>query len=99
LIQMVLAQDSTSSALPSLLFLALMAAVFWLFIIRPQRQRAKKQQTLSGSLAVGQEVRTIGGIHGVIVTVNDDDVVLRVEDGKIRVSRRAIGSRVGGDES
>jgi preprotein translocase subunit YajC len=41
------------------------------------------------------EVRTIGGIHGRVVSVDDESVVLAVEEGKIRVSRRAIGSRVG----
>jgi preprotein translocase subunit YajC len=71
-----------------------MVAVFWMFIIRPQRQRAKKQQSLSESLAPGHEVRTIGGIHGTVVTVDEDSVVLRVEEGRLRVSRRAIGSRV-----
>lgn len=90
----VFAQETAASPLPSLLFLGLMVAVFWMFIIRPQRQRAKKQQSLSESLAPGHEVRTIGGIHGTVVTVDEDSVVLRVEEGRLRVSRRAIGSRV-----
>ncbi len=98
--QVVLAQESSgASPLPSLIFLGLMVAVFWLFIIRPQRQRAKKQQALSSSLSVGQQVRTIGGIQGVVVSVDENDVVLRIEEGKIRVTRRAIGSLIGGDES
>jgi preprotein translocase subunit YajC len=95
----VLAQEAAGSPLPSLLFLGLMVAVFWLFIIRPQRQRAKQQRALSESLAAGQEVRTIGGIHGTVLSLDEDSVVLSVEEGKIRVSRRAIGSRVGGDEA
>lgn len=91
----VLAQDAGGSAgLSSLVFLGLMVVVFWLFIIRPQRNRTKQQQALAESLTAGQEVRTIGGIHGIVVSVDDDSVVLRVEEGKIRVSRRAIGSRV-----
>lgn len=94
----VLAQETGASPLPSLLFLGLMVAVFWLFIIRPQRQRAKNQQELSKSLSPGEEVRTIGGIHGTVVSVDEESVVLRVEEGKIRVSRRAIGSRVGLDK-
>jgi preprotein translocase subunit YajC len=98
LTNLVLAQETAASPLPSLLFLGLMVAVFWLFIIRPQRQRAKNQQALSESLSPGEEVRTIGGIHGTVVSVDDDSVVLRVEEGKIRVSRRAIGSRVGPDK-
>lgn len=95
----VLGQEATGSPWTSLVFLGLMVVVFWLFIIRPQRQRSKTQQALSESLAPGQEVRTIGGIHGTVVSVDDDSVILRVEEGRIRVSKRAIGSRVGGDEA
>ena len=95
----VLAQEAAGSPLPSLIFLGLMVAVFWLFIIRPQRQRAKNQQALSAALTAGQEVRTIGGIHGTVVSVDEDSVVLRVEEGRIRVSRRAIGSVVEADQS
>lgn len=79
----------------SLIFLALMIGVFYFLIIRPQRNRSKAQKDLSESLAVGQEVRTIGGIHGVVLSLDDDSVVLTVEEGRLRVSRRAIGSRVG----
>jgi preprotein translocase subunit YajC len=97
LTNVVLAQQATAGW-SSFLFLGLMVVVFWLFIIRPQRNRAKAQQELSKSLSPGEEVRTIGGIHGTVVSVDEDSVVLRVEEGKIRVSRRAIGSRVGEDK-
>ncbi len=96
----VFAQETAAgSGWTSLIFLGLMVVVFWLFIIRPQRQRAKAQRSLSESLSAGEEVRTIGGIHGRVISVDDESVVLQVEEGKIRVSRRAIGSRVGADES
>jgi len=96
----VFAQDAAAgSGWTSLIFLGLMVVVFWLFIIRPQRQRAKAQQSLADSLSAGEEVRTIGGIHGRVISVDEESVVLQVEDGKIRVSRRAIGSRVGGDKT
>ncbi len=78
----------------SLIFLALMIFVFYFLIIRPQRKRAKEQQALSESLATGDKVRTIGGIVGTIVSIDNDEVVLRIEEGKIRVARRAVGSKV-----
>lgn len=90
----VLAQEA-ASPLPSLIFLGLMVGVFYFLIIRPQRNRAKKQRELAESLEIGQEIRTVGGIHGTVTRIDEDSVVLRVEDGQIRVSRRAIGSRVG----
>lgn len=95
----VLAQESSGSPVTSIVFLGLMVAVFWLFIIRPQRRRSKKQKELAGSLMVGQEVKTIGGIHGTVVSLDEDSIVLKVEDGKIRVTRRGIGSVVGGDDT
>ncbi|MGH3649434.1 MAG: preprotein translocase subunit YajC [Acidimicrobiia bacterium] len=90
----VFAQE-TGSALPSLLFLALMVGVFYFLIIRPQRKRSQAQKEMAENLAVGDEVRTIGGIHGTVLSMNEDSVVLRVEDGQIRLSKRAIGTRVG----
>lgn len=95
----VLAQDAGGGgAATSLLFLAAMVGIFYFLIIRPQRRRARAQQELAASITPGEEVRTIGGIHGTVLAVDDDSVVLGVEEGRIRVSRRAIGSRVG-DES
>lgn len=91
----VLAQEGSGSALPSLVFLALMVGVFYFLIIRPQRKRTQAQKDLAASLQIGDEVRTIGGIHGTVVSMTEESVVLRVEDGQIRVSKRAIGNRVG----
>ena len=91
----VFAQEAQGSALPSLLFLALMVGVFYFLIIRPQRRRASKQKELAETLEIGAEVRTIGGIHGTVVSMDEESVVLRVEDGQIRFSKRAIGARVG----
>ncbi len=75
-----------------------MIGVFYFLIIRPQRNRTKAQKELSESLVTGQEVRTIGGIHGRVISVEEDSVLLAVEEGRIRVSKRAIGSRVGGED-
>ena len=96
MISVVFAQEG--SALPSLLFLALMVGVFYFLIIRPQRRRSQAQKDLAASLQIGDEVRTIGGIHGTVVSMTEDSVVLRVEDGQIRFSRRAVGNRVGDEE-
>lgn len=93
----VLGQETTGGGLASLVFLALIIGVFYLLIIRPQRKRAKSQQELAASLKAGDEVRTVGGIHGVVVSTDEDSVVLKVEEGRIRVSRRAIGARIGDD--
>jgi preprotein translocase subunit YajC len=83
----------------TLIFLGLMIAVFYFFIIRPQRQRQKAQQELSASLEIGDDVRTIGGIHGRILTIDEESVLLEVEQGQIRVARRAVGAKAGDAEA
>jgi preprotein translocase subunit YajC len=92
----VFAQEATgSSSLTTFIFLGLMIAVFYFFIIRPQRQRQKAQQELSESLEIGDEIRTIGGIHGRILRIEEESVLLEVEQGQIRVARRAVGAKAG----
>lgn len=92
----VLAQEA--GGMSTLLFLALMIGVFYFLIIRPQRKRAKEQRELAASLQVGQDIRTVGGIHGRVISADDDSVVLSVEEGKIRISRRAVGSLLSDEE-
>lgn len=86
------------SGFTSIIFLALMVGVFYLLIIRPQRKRSAAQKELASSLEIGQEIRTIGGIHGTISSVDDDSIVIKVEDGQLRISKKAIGARVGDAE-
>jgi preprotein translocase subunit YajC len=68
--------------------------LLYFLIIRPQRNRTKAQQSLTASLEVGDRVQTIGGIRGVIRALDDDSVVLEVEQGKIRLARRAVASKI-----
>lgn len=93
-----LAQQTSAGSYGSIIFLVVMVGVFYLLIIRPQRKRTQQQREMAESLEVGAEVRTIGGIHGTVVSMDEDSVVLKVEDGRLRVSKRAIGTRVGDGE-
>lgn len=94
----VFAQEATGSGAGSLVFLVLMVAVFWFLIIRPQRTRQKKQQELAAAIQVGDEIQTIGGIKGRVYGLDGDDVILEIEQGRIRVTRRAIANRIDGEE-
>lgn len=80
-----------------LLPLLLLGGLMYFLIIRPQRKRARNQQQLAAALEVGDQVKTIGGLLGVVVGLGDDWVVLGIEDGRIRVLRSAVSGRVGPD--
>lgn len=95
MIPLILAQEASPGAgSSSWILLVLMVGVFWLFIIRPQRSRVKKQQELASSLQLGDKVQTIGGIKGRVAALDGDEVVLEVEQGRIRVVRRAVANKI-----
>ena len=64
------------------IFLIGFLVIFYLMIWRPQAKRATEHKNLIGSLSVGDEVVTGGGILGKIKKVTDEFVVLEVGDGQ-----------------
>lgn len=54
-------------------------AIVYFFMIRPQSKKQKEIAKFRNSLQVGQDVVTIGGIHGVIKNINDDDHTVTLE--------------------
>lgn len=69
-------------------------AIFYFLIIRPQQKKEKKVKEMRSNLKVGDEVSTIGGIHGKILTVKEDIVVIEVGSDKVKLSmaKWAIGN-------
>lgn len=81
-----------------LLPLLLILVVFWLILIRPQRQRQKKHQEMVTNLAVGDDVVTVGGLHGTVVALTDDTMDLEVTDDVVLRFQRQSLARVVRDE-
>ena len=74
-----------------LIFLVVIFAMFYFVMIRPQRKRQKEQQEMMANLQKGDRVLTIGGIYGVIDSISEDSLVIKVEGGTtIRVARNAV---------
>lgn len=69
-------QTQQGSLISMIMMLVLMFVVFYFFLIRPQRKKEKKLQNMIANLKVGDEVASIGGIHGKIVRIKDDVFVL-----------------------
>jgi preprotein translocase subunit YajC len=83
----------------SLIFLVLMVVLFYLLLIRPQQRRARQQRELLSGVQVGDEVVTIGGMHGTVREVDDGEVVLEIADGvEVRFLKSAIARRLVFDE-
>lgn len=71
----------------------LMFAVFYFLLIRPQQKKQKARNSLLSQLKKGDKISTVGGLHGTIVELTDDTVVLRVNDTtKMTFDRSAINT-------
>lgn len=81
-----------SLLLPILLFIP----VFYLLLIRPQQKRQKQWQAMLSTIKAGDRVTTSGGIRGVILSIKDDALVIRVapDNLKLEVAKSAIASVV-----
>ncbi|MCA9726414.1 MAG: preprotein translocase subunit YajC [Candidatus Eisenbacteria bacterium] len=65
--------------------------IFYFLLLRPQQKRQRQAQKMLESLKRGDQVVTSGGIHGTILNVKDDVVVLKIDENvKIEVSKSAV---------
>ncbi len=73
---------------------ALIIAVFWFILIRPQSKQKKKEEQMRNSVEVGDTIVTIGGIVGRVVSIKDDDIVVETgaDRNKMKLKKWAIGT-------
>jgi len=69
--------------------------VFYFFMIRPQQKKAKEQKELLAGIKKGDEVVTIGGMHGKVYQVDDTTVTLDLDKGvKITFDKSAVSRTI-----
>ena len=87
--------NDTGSMVVTIIMLVAVFVVFYFFGIRPQKKQEKAAAQMRNSLQVGDEITTIGGIIGKVVSIKDETCVIETsrERTKIRILKSAI-SRV-----
>lgn len=79
----------------TIVFLALMFGMVYFVLIRPQRKKQKEHEELTSELRKGNKVRTAGGIYGVLETIGDETVTMKVESGAVlRVAKDSVMSKL-----
>ena len=68
-----------------IIMIVLLFGVFYFFLIRPENKKKKKLQEMRSSLQVGDEITTIGGIVGKIVSIKDDMITFETGEDRVRV--------------
>jgi preprotein translocase subunit YajC len=79
-------------SLGTLLPIILIGVVFYLLIMRPARNRQRKQMEMMSALTPGTQVMTTAGVYGTVVSIDDEDAEIEIAPGVvIRVVKAAIG--------
>jgi preprotein translocase subunit YajC len=78
------------------IWLVVLVVAFYFLLIRPQRNKSKKQQDLMTNLMRGDEIVTIGGFYGRIKDVSDDSMIITISSGvDVKIAKSAIARKVG----
>ena len=66
--------------------------IMYFLMIRPQKKKQKEEQAMRDNLQIGDEITTIGGIVGKIVTVKDDSLIIETgaDRNRMKITRWAI---------
>jgi len=87
------------------ILLGLLFVVFYVLLIRPQqkkeRERKNQREEMLKNLTKSEHVVTIGGVHGIVASVTETEVVLKVDeknDIRVRFAREAISKVVTADD-
>ena len=82
------------SWLSIVLMIVLFIGVFYLFGIRPQKKQEREAAEMRNSLMVGDEITTIGGIIGKIVSIKEETMVIETtrDHTRIRLLKSAVRS-------
>jgi len=77
--------------LGTVLPLVLMFAIFYFLLIRPQQKQQKAVREMQSSLQKGDKIVTIGGLHGILDSVDENKIVLKVGDGtRLTFDRKSV---------
>ncbi|MDY4608647.1 MAG: preprotein translocase subunit YajC [Eubacterium sp.] len=79
-----------------IILMVVLLAVMYFMMIRPQKKRQKEEQEMRSSLEIGDEIITIGGIVGKVVTIREEDIVIETgaDRTKMKIQRWAINTNV-----
>ena len=76
----------------TILLMVALFGVMYFVMIRPQKKKQKEEQEMRDAIQIGDEITTIGGIYGRVVTVKEDSLVIETgaDRTKMKITRWAI---------
>ncbi len=95
------AEDGQGGGLDMFVMIGMIFLIFWFLVIRPGSKERKAREQAVKALRKHDKVVTNAGIHGTVVILEDENVVLRVDDKnnvRMRFSRAAIWQVLGDED-
>lgn len=88
------ATQSPGSKYSLIFMMVAMFGVMYFVMIRPQKKKQKDEQEMRDNIQVGDEITTIGGIMGRVVTVKEDSIIIETgaDRNKMKVTRWAVST-------
>ena len=83
-------QAQQGGGMGPLLLMVGMFVIMYFFMIRPQMKKMKEAKKYQEGVQVGDKVITVGGIHGKVVEIGEKDVVITLDQGRMRVEKAAL---------
>jgi len=68
----------------------LMLVIFYFLLIRPNQKRQKQVREMQANLKKGDVIVTIGGLHGVVDALDEDQIVILCNNNKLTFDRAAV---------
>ncbi|MDD6284161.1 MAG: preprotein translocase subunit YajC [Firmicutes bacterium] len=89
-------QNSVGALISTALPLVLLIALMYFMLIRPQRKKQKEEEKMRNEMQVGDEIITVGGIYGRVVSIKDDSLVIESsgERSKIQITKTAVATNL-----
>lgn len=89
-------QAGSGSIVMMILVYALIFGAMWFFLIRPQKKKQKEEKKMRENLQVGDEVVTIGGVYGRVISLKEDTFVIESasDHSKLTFARWALQSNL-----
>lgn len=78
-------EQSPSSGFPMIIMMVALFAAMYFFTIRPQKKQQKMEQEIRENTQIGDEITTIGGICGKVVSVKDDTIVIETGSDRVKI--------------
>jgi preprotein translocase subunit YajC len=81
-----------AQGITTIIMLVAMIAVFYFFMYRPQKKQEKAANDMRNNLQVGDEITTIGGIIGKIISIKEETILIVTSGSntKIRLLKTAV---------